>query len=285
MSTDVLIYCNGDSFVNGCELADELLKDHPGYYDFDQRDNHSLIAPYTEWYTNSMNINHELGKRRQELGNIILKGQSNFAFSNIIQQQTGLNVINAATGYLGNSQASITQRTIADLCKFKGQYNKIIAIIGTTSINRILIPIENPCFNYNCNNWENKMLTYNNNLNDSYYSNLVNKYVEFYHLYYTDYHLLYEWYKNLLLIKMFCKENNIKLLWTTGIEKVLDIDTYNLEDINALRNQLNLTFDVSLTEIAKQINTAVICPGYHYSHIVHKKAAEEFISLIYKNMN
>lgn len=34
MSTDVLIYCNGDSFVNGYELGDDYITGHPGYYDY-----------------------------------------------------------------------------------------------------------------------------------------------------------------------------------------------------------------------------------------------------------
>lgn len=281
MSTDVVVYCNGDSYVNGFELADELFfDDHPGYYDFDQRHNHSLIEPYSEWYTNTMNGNHQSGKYRQKLGTAIIEKQSLYAFPNIINQKTGLDVINAAVPYLGNSQSSITRTTLRDLSLLKQKYKKVIAIIATTSINRILIPIGSPCFEPNCDNWTNKMMTANKRDSTDHYEQLSENLLEFYKFYYTDYHLLYEWYKNLLLVKIFCQQNDITLFWTSGLEKVKELDNYQVDDIVSIKTLLNLQYDVSLTEIASNINKNVICPGYHYSQIVHEKAADQFIGLI-----
>lgn len=277
MSTDVLIYCNGDSFVNGYELADDLIEDHPGYYDFDQRHNAELTKPYSDWYSKTMDGNHYLGKIRNSLSEQIIKDQESKAFPNIMHKKTGLDVINAAVSYLGNSQPSIARNTIADLFQLKQKYKKIIAIIGLTSIDRIIVP-------HNENNWQNKMLTNTNSKTNNHYEEKVNQLLEFYTHYYKDYHLYYEWYKNLYLIKSFCDQHNIVLLWTSGLEEIIEKGNYKNSDIIALSQVLDLQYDVHLSKIAKEINEKVICPGYHYSGVVHEKAADQFISLIYDKL-
>lgn len=273
MSTDVLIYCNGDSFVNGYELGDDLITGHPGYYDCN--DNRDTGHKYNDWYTKTFDTNNDLGKERDDKSDQILARQAERAFPNIIHKKTGLKVINAATKYLGNSQASISRNTITDLHKLKKEYKKIIAIIGTTSVNRLDLPNEH-------GTWHNVMLGNKTSEAKNHYGSKLQGLVDFYHHYYTGYHLYIEWLKNVILVKSFCKSNDISLLWTTGIYPAVHETLPDEPDLKAFLSFADIDYEVNLVNLAKEINKNVMCPGYHFSELVHGRAAELFITKIKK---
>lgn len=275
MSTDTVIYCNGDSFVNGHELGDSLLSTHPGYYDYDKRIP-EVESIYSNWYRDSFNTNLDIGKERLTKNSEINQLQKQLAFSNIIQKQLSYDVVNASFQKLGNSQGSITRCSITDLYNLSKKYKKVIAIISTTSINRLDIPDTN-------SNWYNLMLTNYCEPKDHYHTLLL-ELSKFYMHYGTDYHLLVEWYKNIILLQLFCKENNIKLFTVTGIADA-DLGNYqDKEDLQILRKTANLIYDVNMVDLAKKIQYDVYCPGYHFSPIVHKKTAEILCELIQKEL-
>lgn len=273
MSTDVLIYCNGDSFVNGYELGDDYITGHPGYYDYSA--SIDIAHEYNYWYSNTFDINTDLGKERDDKSKQIFAKQADLAFPNIIHKKTGLKVINAATKYTGNSQASISRNTITDLYELKKEYKKIVAIIGTTSVNRLYIPNEN-------GTWHNIMLGYKNREEKNHYANKLKGFIDFYHHYYTEYHLYIEWLKNVILVKAFCESNDIPLLWTTGIYPAIHEKLPDEPDLKAFVDVANIYYDVNLVSLAKEIDKNVMCPGYHFSHIVHEQAAQLFIDKIDK---
>lgn len=271
MSTnDIVIYCNGDSFVNGYELGDEYITGHPGYYNFSVKS--SIAQKYNDWYTTTFDINSTLGKMRGDNSQKIFSKQAESAFPNIIHQKTGLKVINAATKYLGNSQASISRNTITDLYGLQKNHKKIIAIIGTTSVNRLELPNEH-------GTWHNVMLTHTNNPTN-HYDNKLQGLLDFYYHYYTEYHLYIEWLKNIMIVKSFCESNDITLFWTTGIYPTVSKKLPDDSDLKAFTDVVNLNYDVNLVTLAKEIDKNVMCPGYHFSHVVHQRAAELFIDKI-----
>lgn len=273
MSTDVLIYCNGDSFVNGHELGDDLITGYPGYHDYS--DTGTIRKKSNIWYSKSFDESTDSCKERNYKTKDIFRKQHELAFPNLIQKHTGLKVINAATTYLGNSQGCITRNTITDLYNLKQQYSKIITIIGVTSINRLDLPNKR-------GGWHNIMLSGNSVNSKDHYETQVNGLMDFYYHYYKSYHLYIDWLKNVLLIKNFCEVNNIDLLWTTGIHPLVCDDLPDEPDLLAFFNSVKLVYDVNLVELAQTINKQTMCPGYHFSPIVHEKAAELFVEKIYK---
>lgn len=276
MSTnDFVIYCNGDSFVNGHELGDSLLSTYPGYYDYDKRVP-EITTIYEKWYTDSFNTNLDIGKERELRTSAINELQRKLAFSSIIQKQLNCNVINSSFQQLGNSQGSITRCSITDLYNLSKKYKKVIAIISTTSADRFDIPGSD-------NNWYNLMLTNKPNPTN-HYNELLSEFIKFYMHYGTDYHLLVEWYRNIILLQMFCKSNNIKLFMVTGIPK-FDLGEYqDKEDLQAFRELANLKYDVNMVDLAKEIQYKVYCPGYHFAPIVHQKTADILCDLIQKEL-
>lgn len=119
--------------------------------------------------------------------------------------------------------------------------------------------------------------------NSEHYQKTANNLIEFYNHYYTDYHLLVEFYKNVSYLTTYCKSNDITLLWITGmatIDKTLNFDTTNLKDYNTFREIADINYALSLDDLAKTINKNVMCPGRHFSEIVHQHAAERLVELI-----
>lgn len=275
MSTnDVVIYCNGDSFVNGYELADDLLSDYPGCYDFDVDGKTAQI--YNDWYQLTFDYTHKLGKERANKSKFIFNKQRDLAFPNLIQQKTGFHVINAALKQLGNSQSCIARNTITDLYNLKQQNKKIIAIIGTTSLNRIDIP------NHTNNGWNNVMLSNPKTVTSDHYDEKLQGLLEFYFHYYTDYHLYIEWLKNILLIKNYCFANDIPLLWVTGIYPLTYNELPNEPDLEAFYHSTKIEYDVNMKDLARTVNTKTMTPGYHYSPDIHDKTADILINKMSK---
>lgn len=282
MSTDVVVYCNGDSFVYGDELGDDLISGHPGYYDYDLIDTEA----YRKWLGDSHTPGHKLYIERNDKNHFIRHKNQKLSFPNKIKQLTGFEVINKAV--YANTQNRIARQTITDLHQLKKEYSgKIAAIIGTTSIGRIEIP-------YNINYEDKKNLTYVDAWKNimlprpighgtNHYEKSVNNLIEFYNHYYTDYHLLVEFYKNISSITNYCKLNDISLFYVTGhttVEQTLKFDTKNLQDYNTLVEISELNYAVKLDDIARTINKNVMCPGRHFSEIVHQHAAERLVELI-----
>ena len=267
-----IIYCNGDSFVNGHELGDDLLSDHPGYYDFSTSVYDA--KKYTDWYSNTFDPTHKLGQERKNKSEDIFAKQVQVAFPNIIHEKTGIPVINKAVRYLGNSQESITRNSITDLYFLRKQHKNITAIVSLTSINRITLPKPE-------NSWNVFMLTNLPNP-DSEYNKGLGDIFNFYMNFSTDYHLLLDWYKNVILLQNFCKLNDIRLLLTTGFPPYDKGGYEDVNDIEAYRKIANIQFDVDLQKVAQEIDTGVWCPGYHFSPKVHERAADLFIEIINK---
>jgi hypothetical protein len=271
---DFVVYCHGDSFVIGSELGDYLITSYPGYCNYDEKSTEKFRT-LNIWYSESYQTNSSVNLERKKNDLNIHNKNIELSFPSVIQKKTNFNVINASIHYLGTSQDCIVRRSITDLYELSKKYKKIIAIIATTSANRIELPQNE--------SWKNYMLT-NLPLAINHYENMIAEVIKFYNYYATEYHLLVNWYKNILLLKQFCQTHNIKLFLTTGIPNV-DYITTESDDLLNLREMVNLSYDVNLDIVAQEINKDVMCPGHHFSPIVHEKAADIFIDLIYKELN
>lgn len=269
MSTDVVVYCNGDSFCNGTELGDIHITSHPGFYDFEQVGK-DVEFSNRKWYRDSIDENHRLGQERNLKRALIQAEEERCAFPSLLQKKLDVKLINKSLKTLGNSQSSITRNTIIDLHHLAKNYKKVIAVICNTSINRLEVP--------NTLQWNNLMLGNIPNASN-HYEEMLQGLAKFYNYYGTDYHLYTEWYKNIILIKLFCEQQGIKLYWTTGMPYD-NIELHGKDDLLSLVNIANFRYDVHMYDVAKQIGKEVWCPGSHFSPLVHQKVAELFADLI-----
>lgn len=274
------IYINGDSFVDGTELGDHVLTNHPGYLNYDSSFEENYAAK--EWYAKTLDENKDEYRERQTKLSLIQEQQELLRFSHILEKITNIPTINNAIG--GISFDHITRMTITDLHELSKKNNDLIAIIGLTEPSRIELPyklqLSYDKHNQFQSNWKNYMIQ-NDFEPAEHYEELVNHILEFNRVYNTEYHVQTTLYKNLLLIKNFCEIKNIRLLFLKPFEIMHPIATKNpKDDLIALQELVNLKFDIEMNLIAQKLKNNVYCPGRHVSPIVHVKVAEHIANLI-----
>jgi hypothetical protein len=173
-------------------------------------------------------------------------------------------VYNNAEG--GASIDRIARTTISDLIKLKDYNTDIVALIGTTSIYRVEFPHENQA-------WISAQLAQG----DQHFAKPI---IDYYINHYSRYHGLYNYYKNLILIHDFCKINQIRLILIDVMSNIGTDEFDQLEDLEHLKNYLNLKYDFDMGEIASNTSGEIFAPCGHFTEIVHAKLAEEIVKII-----
>jgi hypothetical protein len=267
----MILYCNGDSFVAGVELGDDILPEYPGTQDFDAPT--SVINLAKEWILKTQNHTHPWAAMRQELFTQIFDIERSRAFPNKISKLLNLPVINNALG--GSSMDRIARTTIDSLIELKRENEDIIAIIGITEASRSELANFNECYNNEYSTrWVDMSLGYVNE------GVKPLEAVRNYKLRYeTDYHCQINFYKNVILLQDFCKVNHIPLFWVNpGFTNLSN--SHPDTDLLNMKNYANLTCIVDMVEIARKINVNVRCPSGHHSEVVHDEVAKIIASIL-----
>lgn len=260
------LYFNGDSFVAGVELGDDILPDYPGL---------SMLSNEKSrfWYQN-------IADKRHKLANIedIEKLEKERCFAGQVQNTLKLECLNRAVG--GASMDRIVRTSINDLLMWKKQFpkDKIHAFLGVSVIERFEVP-------HGGKKWC-----------DISTKNLLNKSVETFPLtkyklmFETDYHAYLIFFKHIFFLKNFCKVYDIDLHWIGINTKITDMLYYNRidnkpipEDLSLLIENTELRFLIDMNECSrglKEKDIPVMCPGGHFGKPVHDKVAEKIIDLM-----
>ena len=279
-SGNMLIYCNGDSFVAGVELGDTVLTDYPGTFDYDHIPDHAR-----EWIANTYKPNHpyciERDNRQKEL--IALEYQR--AFPNKIKELLNVPVVNHGMG--GSSMDRIVRTSITALIELKKEHDNIIAIIGDTDCNRSEIPNFEYLEYEDASGFNRHWLCMSSNY---YMSNRkpVEPLIEYKLRYEKNYHGMVNYYKNVLLLQDFCAKNNITLYWLQSHGRnIIDPEPEYANDpcFNNFKEYVDFKYTISMTEIGQEIYHKVRCPSGHYSENVHEEVANRLVNIIKENHN
>lgn len=268
------IYCNGDSFVAGSELADDVLYDYPGLslYDPDLIKNEQ--DPAFKWYLES--FSPKLIGIRSSRFDELQKLERERAFPNQLSKMLNVPVVNNAFG--GSSMDRIARTTLTDLYNMKKlyPYGRIIAIIGTTHYSRSEHAYEN---GWTCVSATNTKL-----IDDD----ISNAHLKHKIMYEKEYHWVMNFYKNIILIQDFCKANDIKLFWIAARDNVLtdfkfDMNIFGSEDIVAYSKYANLTYALEMFKCLDAFQgQPTMCPGGHLGPNVHEYIADRLAKKIGK---
>jgi hypothetical protein len=268
----MLIYCNGDSFVDGWELGDDLIPGHPGYTLTGPADNPNNLA----WEINV----RKFDQRTENIANIIELNRQR-CFAGLLQSKYGYTVVNNALN--GASIDRITRTTITDLIDLKNKHEIITAIIGITSHYRHEVPgdpDEPP---------QKKWVDIAPHIKNLYKH--ASNVAEFNIKYETDYHASVKAILNLTHIKNFCSLHGIKLLFVQpGYEYTSSATTPSCffedvfpehNDLTRLVKYLNLKPCLHLKEIAVASGeTEIYCPAGHFSPKMHEIFADKISKLL-----
>ena len=257
-----IIYCNGDSFVAGDELADhEFFDDHPGLLSVSDSNEKKRIA--AEWRRKSCRTRDgETNRKLRELERIK-------AFPNRLQEITGIPVINDAVG--GASFERIARTTITSLIDLKNEYSEITAIIGLTCPDRFEIPSRHQLrgFDENLPEWDCINPAWEDlKGQDGRLINLIN-----YQRIATTKNFRYtRLYLNMILIKDFCELHNIRLLW---LEAGWHFPEENPGYASNLREYIDFHSSGNMGTLGHLLDTNALCADGHWAEVVHHKFAKE----------
>lgn len=284
-----MIYCNGDSFVAGVELADHILPEYPGLTDWVETTNKDVKHNQrnVDWITKTYDDNHPLSSIRKERSKDLIRIEYERAFPNKLQEILNIPVINRALG--GASMDRIVRTTISDLIELKKTHDSIIAVIGTTYIGRSEIATfneEHDLFGDIC-----PWICITTNYKMHYKNRDLDCLLKYKTLHDSDYHHFVNFFKNIILLQDFCKSNNIKLHWISTYNNMVDynkpIDSkyHFIKDLINLSEYANLKYTIDMRQIACNIKKEVLCPSGHYAEIVHEKTAELLIPILRGELN
>lgn len=271
----MLIYCNGDSFVAGVELGDDILPDYPGLSDFRKP---SEIAK--QWIANTYTPNHPYSKERERRTKELIELEYNRAFPNKLQQSLNIPVVNHSMG--GSSMDRIVRTSITSLIELKNKHDNIIAIIGDTDCNRSEAPNFEFIDYHDVVGFPRHWVCMSSNYHMSDRKPLE-PLIDYKLRYEKNYHSLVGYYKNVILLQDFCHKNNITLYWVQSFDRgniVPESEYENDSCLNNLKEYANFKYTVRMPEVAKNIYHNVQCPSGHYGENVHNGVAEEFTNII-----
>jgi hypothetical protein len=260
----MIVYANGDSFVAGSGLGSYLLPNWPGLHDVGSE---KLYKENREWlekcYSNKLAF--------KILTEVIPKVESKLAFAHKLKSLLNCNVVNGAEG--GSSFDRIARTTITELISLKNQYkdSKIVAIIGNTDIFRSEVA-------YN-RHGENTWFQIHYNLTPpSDLKNLLKYKLTHEH----NYHRMLDYYKHCILIKDFCRSNDIELHWIDIGMVQEDSRVLNQHaDLAALKEYADIQYSVNMSQCAVGVKGKFV-PDGHFSEAVHEKVAAEFAKILEK---
>lgn len=279
----MIVYCNGDSFVAGSELGDEILPEYPGLldapWDITPNSPHEVAK---RWYFKSHNPDNHIGKARFDNQLSISEAGYRQAFPNKLEELTGVKVINHSRP--GTSMDRIVRSSMSDLLTLTKTHSDIVAVIGTTGATRSEIA----CRDYNEIDHDQGIPNVWRCISSIY--RLPNDTVDLNYLisykltYEKNYHHYVNVYKNIILLQDFCKLNNIKLLWVATFDNHTSVDVEKefsqARDLNNFVEYADLKYAVDMSEIANRLKTKTVCPSGHYSEIVHTETAKQLVAKI-----
>ena len=292
----MIIYCNGDSFTSGVDLADYLIPGYPGGTPMSPRETGQQTPDVREaanWHKNTYDNSHQLGKLRQTKMRAIQNEEFNRAWPNKLHNLSGYPVINNAQS--GSSMDRIARTTVSDLISLKEEHANIISIIGLTGIDRSELPTSGRPWTGSSfssfSSWVD-IIHHRPGLHPD-----LAPIFDYKLKYETDYHCYINFYKNVILIKNFCSVNNIRLyfvlplplppkFWQSGYKPhPLDVDAKfsvtDIESIKNLENYANLVPAINMTDIATSCKLPeVYAPGGHFAESIHEIVADKLFNII-----
>ena len=287
----MIIYCNGDSFTSGVDLADYLIPGYPGGIPMSgswvSGQQTPDVREAVNWHKNTYDNSHQLGKSRQTKMGAIRYEEFNRAWPNKLHKLSGYPVTNNAQS--GSSMDRIARTTVSDLISLKEEHANIISIIGLTGIDRSELPGYRRSELHR--NWVD-IIHHRPGLHPD-----LAPIFDYKLKYETDYHCYINFYKNVILIKNFCSVNNIRLyfvlplplppkFWQSGYKPhPLDVDAKfsvtDIESIKNLENYANLVPDIYMTDIANSCGQPeVYAPGGHFAESIHEIVADKLFNII-----
>ncbi len=283
----MIIYCNGDSFTSGVDLADYLLPGYPGGTPIGPWEP-GQVPPSIEicknWHKNTYDTSHQLGKSRQIKMGEIRNEEFNRAWPNKLHKLSGYPVINNAQS--GSSMDRIARTTVSDLISLKEEHANIISIIGLTGIDRSELPSTHKS-KYKM--WVD-LIHHRPNLHPDY-----KDIIDFKLQYETEYHCYTNFYKNIILVKNFCFVNNIRLYFVLPMplppkfwrnesgspNSDVKFSYIDIKNIKNLENYANLVPDINMTGIAMSCKLPeVYAPGGHFAEPIHEIVADKLFNII-----
>jgi hypothetical protein len=274
------LYCNGDSFVAGVELADEILPGYPGLLTW---------PPYTKQHEQHkiwLQSAHATGLVNRDKMKEIEKLELERAFPNKVSALTGIRVINRAMP--GSSMDCIVRNSLVELYNLKKENpnENIIALVGTTYPGRREVSNDTPNRTdryLRSQDWVCVSGTYSNAGESEYLSNMRKYQV----MYDTQYHQMINFYKNIVLLQDFCKLNDITLHWVASHDNILT-DSWPMTgyedrlDINMLMEYAKLEYIVDMKKIVETefVGKQVVCPGGHFAESIHQRTAEKIVDIL-----
>lgn len=254
---NTFLYFNGDSYFSGDELADSMLDDYPGLAD----SNKPIPKHAKDWYST-------IAERRAPHRETINRLEFERSFPHKTAQKLNLPFMNNSLA--GSSMDRIARVTVTDLLELKetAPDKKIIACIGATVFDRYDVPrLQSPVNRFDPrqnSKWNTILPNAPENVNS------------------TDYHSLINFYKNVIFLKDFCKLNDITLLWINFFPYYLEKFNFTDKDYVYFKKYANLTYalDFSPRIAAKFEEPLIVCPGGHWSEVVHEHLADRLAEII-----
>lgn len=282
-NTKNLIYFNGDSFVAGHELGDMQFLDYSDVFFPVEYD--STHEPYATYFDRNWKwVKTPKDKEQIEL---IKATQINHRFSTLVHakiQSSNFDVINNATN--GSCIERVKRTTIEDLLKYRKHYDKIIAVIGDTTADRLEVP---SVLTENTDDWY-SLIPANVMTDDYYKSNpslsSLQDVAKFYLIEGKDIHSLTRYWQSMLAIHDFCKLNNIELLWATANNfnsfDYIKLSSMNYESLVDIMDYLNLHPNIDMSKILSYSDLKnVRCLGGHFNIEAQKVIADYIVQLLY----
>ena len=270
----MFIYANGDSHIAGSELGDFLLPGYPGPRDFGSEPTTYTKHWVNQLYTppsNEMAAIPGLRKKRDELRNKISFEEKTKNLIHKTSQLLGVEYYNNALGGCGNTR--IIRTSITDLIELKKTEKNIIALIALSDPMRLEIPsiVSN-------NKWTSISAHSVDYLKEDMPERAI---IEYYFTHSTVYNQLIWLYLHVITLQDFCTANKIKLHWISTIHNQIDVLECQPDDeLSTLASYVNFNPIVKMYDIAREIRVHTINPGYHYSEIVHQRAAEQLAAIL-----
>jgi hypothetical protein len=252
----MILYTNGDSFVAGCGLVDYQFPGYPGDYGLSDANNINF-SENIRWKNQ---IFSAPGVNAASLVAQVSKLERKKAFPFKLKQLLGCELIDSSEG--GSSFDKITRKTLVDLINIrKHTSNRIVAIIGDTALHRRDQP-------YTINGIPSWFQLQPNIQYPPIMEDIYNQSILVEH----DYHSFFYYYKNCILLKEFCINNNIELHWLNAISPGCFV---GYPDLQVLKEHADIKYTVDMVVESHKVANCFVCDG-HFSEPVHDLVAESF---------
>lgn len=283
---NTLLYFNGDSYSAGVELADDMLPDYPGCFAWPLNYFEDDVARKAKaWIDNSHNGKHPFNKTRMSIVHEMTQTELARSYPGLVHKITGIPTMNKSQG--GSSMDRIARVTITDLIRLKQEDpdRKLVAFIATTYIERSEIP--NNLFpkldmHGSPEDWASIAVSFRQDDHDD----MIESIRKYKVLYETQYHSMVNFYRNVILLQDYCKLNDVDLYWISAGENIQTLvyqkPYEDRTDLKALMDYANVQATISMRDIIEYelVGQLTLCPGGHFSQIVHDRTAEKIIAIL-----